>query len=166
MRWWGINMRNLLPTGIAILVLPVGSALAASVKAVRHPAASMVPSGVEYGTASWYGPGFQGRRMATGERFNEGALTAAHRTLPLGTTVRVTNLLNGRSVLVSIMDRGPMIATRLIDLSRAAAIELGFIDRGLTRVKIEIVRLPSAVPYRILPSPSVAYAQLHTVPEH
>ena len=62
--------------------------------------------------------------MATGERFNEDALTAAHRTLPLGTTVRVTNLMNGRSVLVAIMDRGPMIATRLIDLSREAAVEL------------------------------------------
>ena len=158
-----MNLRNLLPTSIAILVLPVGSALSATGKAVRHTAASLARSEVEYGTASWYGPGFQGRRMATGEPFNEDALTAAHRTLPLGTTVRVTNLLNGRSVVVSIMDRGPMIATRLIDLSRAAAMELGFIERGLTRVKIEIVRLPSAASHRTLISPSVTYAQLHAV---
>lgn len=162
MKWSGTDMRKMLPMSIAMLVLPMGSALAASRIAVRHLGAGKERSGVEYGTASWYGPGFQGRRMATGERFNEDALTAAHRTLPLGTTVRVTNLLNGRSVLVAIMDRGPMIATRLIDLSREAAVELGFIERGLTRVKIEIVRLPSAVPHRILPSPSVAYAQLHT----
>ena len=160
MRWWGISMRTLSPINIVILVLPVGSALAASRAAVRHPAASMERERVEYGTASWYGPGFQGRRMATGEPFNEDALTAAHRTLPLGTRVLVTNLLNGRSVLVSIMDRGPMIATRLIDLSRAAAMRLGFADRGLTRVKIEVVSLPSASPHRTLPSPRVTYAQL------
>jgi rare lipoprotein A (peptidoglycan hydrolase) len=161
MRWWGMNVRMLSPMSVVILVLPVGSALAASGGTVRNPAARMAQERVEYGTASWYGPGFQGRRMATGRPFNEDAMTAAHRTLPLGTTVLVTNLLNGRSVIVSIMDRGPMIATRLIDLSRAAAIRLGFVDRGLTRVKVEVVSVPSATPHRALPSPGATEARLH-----
>ncbi|MGH9327191.1 MAG: septal ring lytic transglycosylase RlpA family protein [Terriglobia bacterium] len=80
--------------------------------------------------------------MACGEPFNEHALTAAHRTLPLGTEVRVTNLRNGRSVDVKIKDRGPGIAGRAIDLSRAAARRLGFTHRGLAPVRIRVVSLP------------------------
>jgi rare lipoprotein A len=77
------------------------------------------------GVASWYGPGFHGRRTASGERFNTHALTAAHKTLPFGTCVRVTNKNTGRSVVVRVNDRGPFVAGRVIDLSRAAANAIG-----------------------------------------
>ena len=89
------------------------------------------------GHASWYGPGFGGRRTASGERFNPHALTGAHRTLPLGTNVRVTNLRNGRSVTVRINDRGPFVRGRTIDLSLAAARQIGL--TGIGRVSIERV---------------------------
>ena len=80
--------------------------------------------------------------MACGEPFNKYAMVAAHRTLPLRTTVLVTNLRNGRSVVVRIMDRGPGIADRAIDLSKAAAEQLRFIGQGLAPVKIRVLRLP------------------------
>ena len=86
------------------------------------------------GLASWYGPGFHGRRTANGERFNAHALTAAHKTLPLGTRVRVVNKRNGRSVVVRINDRGPYAHGRVIDLSQAAARAIGV--AGVARVSI------------------------------
>ncbi len=99
---------------------------------------------VEYGVASWYGTTEQGRLMASGERFDENALIAAHRSLPFGTRVTVTNLQNGRSVTVRIADRGPAITSRMIDLSREAAARLGFLSRGLTLVRIRVVSFPPA----------------------
>lgn len=89
------------------------------------------------GIASWYGPGFAGRTTANGEIFDPGEMTAAHRTLELGTRVRVTSLESGRSVEVRINDRGPYIDGREIDLSRAAADHLGMIEAGLGEVLIE-----------------------------
>jgi rare lipoprotein A (peptidoglycan hydrolase) len=89
------------------------------------------------GRASWYGPGFAGRKTASGERFNPEELTGAHRTLPLGTKVRVTNLHNGRSVLVRINDRGPFIRHRDIDLSAGAARALQMLGRGVASVLIQ-----------------------------
>ena len=94
-------------------------------------------SGYQSGVASWYGGKFHGRQTANGERYNQNALTAAHRTLPFGTRVRVTNTANGDSVVVRINDRGPFVGGRVIDLSRAAASSLG-ID-GLGRVKIAVL---------------------------
>jgi len=91
------------------------------------------------GMASWYGPGFEGARTASGERFNPWGLTAAHRTLPFGTMVRVTNLNNGRSVLVRINDRGPFTPGRSIDLSRGAAEVIGMIGSGVASVRMEIL---------------------------
>lgn len=91
-------------------------------------------SGEQAGVASWYGPGFHGRRTANGERFDMNALTAAHRTLPLGTQVRVTNTRNGQSVVVRINDRGPYVGHRVIDLSKASAQAIGV--SGLTKVSI------------------------------
>ena len=82
------------------------------------------------GKASWYGPGFHGRRTASGERFDMNELTAAHRTLPFGTRVRVRNVQNGREVVVRINDRGPQIRHRIIDLSRAAAAAIDLLDVG------------------------------------
>jgi rare lipoprotein A len=86
------------------------------------------------GLASWYGPGFHGRRTANGERFNTHALTAAHRSLQFGTQVRVTNNTNGRSVVVRINDRGPYVGGRVIDLSNAAARAIGV--SGLSKVSL------------------------------
>lgn len=92
------------------------------------------------GMASWYGPGFHGNRSASGERFNQNALTAAHRHLPFGTKVRVTNKRNGRSVIVRINDRGPFTGGRIIDLSAGAARVLGVMQSGVAPVKVEVLR--------------------------
>lgn len=91
------------------------------------------------GTASYYGRRFHGRRTANGERFDMNALTAAHRTLPFGSMVRVTNPANGKSVTVRINDRGPFSRGRVIDVSRAAAEELGLIRRGHGPVELELL---------------------------
>lgn len=89
------------------------------------------------GGASWYGPGFHGKRAASGERFNQNAMTAAHKTLPFGTIVSVVDQRTGRSVSVTINDRGPFHKGRIIDLSKAAATKLGFREAGTTKVCIE-----------------------------
>jgi hypothetical protein len=93
----------------------------------------------QVGLASYYGRRFHGRRTANGERFDMYGLTAAHRVLPLGSVIRVTNVSNGRSVRVRINDRGPYIRGRVIDLSYAAAYRLGMVRSGLARVTIELV---------------------------
>lgn len=95
------------------------------------------PLGV--GKASFYGhkDGHHGRRTASGERYDSNSLTGAHRTLPFGTRVRVTNLRNGRSVVIRINNRGPFIRGRIIDVSYAAARELDFVSRGVAQVRIE-----------------------------
>jgi rare lipoprotein A len=98
---------------------------------------------VEYGLASWYGDHEQGRLMASGVPFNQFAMIAAHRTLPLGTTVKVTNMRNGRSVVVRIMDRGPHVAGRAIDLSKAAAERLRFTHQGLAPVSMRVLSTPT-----------------------
>lgn len=91
----------------------------------------------ESGGASWYGPGFHGRITASGERFNTNDLTAAHKTLPFGTRVQVTNTANGKSVVVRINDRGPFVKGRIIDLSRAAAELLDMLESGTAQVTVE-----------------------------
>ena len=97
-----------------------------------------MPTGVR-GMASWYGGHFHGRTTASGERFNKEDFTAAHRTLPFGTLVRVTNTLNGRSVTVRINDRGPFAKGRIIDLSEAAARKLAMLEKGVVRVRIKVL---------------------------
>lgn len=94
------------------------------------------PDFVQEGEASWYGPGFHGRKTASGERFNTNDMTAAHKTLPFGTVLKVTNLSNDKFVIVTINDRGPFIRGRIIDLSKAAkdAIDMG----GTTQVRLEV----------------------------
>ncbi|MEM8601095.1 MAG: septal ring lytic transglycosylase RlpA family protein [Bacteroidota bacterium] len=91
------------------------------------------------GRASFYGPGFEGNRTANGEIFRMQRLTAAHRTLPFGSRVRVTNLRNGESVVVRINDRGPFVGNRVIDLSRGAAQEIGMIRSGTAPVRLELL---------------------------
>jgi rare lipoprotein A len=98
----------------------------------------------EFGLASFYADKFDGRITASGETFDQRKLTAAHRTLPFGTTVKVTNLENKKTVSVVINDRGPFIKDRVIDLSKAAAEELGFIKAGVTQVKLEVLNLSSS----------------------
>jgi rare lipoprotein A len=98
----------------------------------------------QVGTASWYGPGFHGRKTASGERFDQNKLTAAHRSLPLDTVVKVTNLDNGKAVKVAINDRGPYVGNRVIDLSRAAANKLDMTEDGTARVRIEVAELPGS----------------------
>lgn len=96
---------------------------------------------VQVGVASYYGREFHGQKTASGERFDMYDLTAAHRTLPFGTRLRVTNLTNGRQVIVRVNDRGPFVKGRIIDLSYAAARELGMIGTGTAWVKIKVLSL-------------------------
>ena len=104
-----------------------------------EPTPPPVEGGVQTGEASWYGPGFHGRRTASGERYDQDALTAAHRTLPFGTRVRVTRVATGQHVIVRINDRGPWFDDRVIDLSRAAGTALGLMRPGIAPVRLEIV---------------------------
>ncbi len=98
----------------------------------------------ETGTAAYYSDVFQGRKTACGDRYDKNALTAAHNRYPCGTRIRVTNLENDKSVVVVVNDRGPSTPGRIVDLSRRAARELGFLKQGLARVKIEVVSKPKA----------------------
>ena len=111
-----------------------------------RPASPAVVGHVEEGNASWYGVPFHGRRSSNGEVYDMNRLTAAHRTLPFDTQVRVTNLDNGKSTAVRITDRGPFVENRVIDLSRAAAREIEMIGPGVVPVRLEIVSGPEPVP--------------------
>jgi rare lipoprotein A len=101
------------------------------------------PISVETGMASWYGGPYHNRRGSNGEIYNMHAMTAAHRTLPLGSIVRVTNLKTGRSALVRITDRGPFVEGRILDLSQAAAEKIDLRQAGVGTVRIEVLRTPS-----------------------
>ncbi|UCF70002.1 MAG: septal ring lytic transglycosylase RlpA family protein [candidate division WOR-3 bacterium] len=95
---------------------------------------------VEHGLASYYGAEFHGRKTASGETFDQHDLTCAHRHLPFGTRVKVTNLKNSKSVVVRVNDRGPWVRGRVIDLSYAAAKKIGMVSDGVVKVKVEVVR--------------------------
>jgi len=125
----------------------VAGLIALSAKSEARLSASLSPPRLfvianeeqETGVASWYGEEFQGNTTASGEAYDLNGLTAAHPTLPFGTTVRVTNLNNRKNILLRINDRGPYIGQRLIDVSWAAAKRLGFVHAGITRVRVEVV---------------------------
>ena len=124
--------------------------------AAPRPALLAGESAREYqrGGASWYGPGFHGRRTASGERYDMHAFTAAHRTLPFGTWVRVHSLVNGREVDVRITDRGPFIRSRVIDVSRGAAEALGMLGLGFKEV---VLLVPQSTPDVVdLPLPAAS----------
>ena len=112
--------------------------------ASRTPANTPTTPYVQYGTASWYGEAFHGRRTANGEVFDMFKLSAAHQAAPLGMQALVTNLDTGRSVRVRINDRGPFVGDRILDLSYAAAYQLGMLEAGLAAVKIQF--LPETIP--------------------
>lgn len=103
-----------------------------------YPMATATTGFSESGVASWYGKKFHGRKTASGEKYNQNAMTAAHKTLPFGTRVRVTNLENKKSVSVVVNDRGPFVKGRIIDVSRAAAKKLGMVNSGIARVCIKV----------------------------
>ena len=119
------------------IALAVASLAAFSACATTRPTAGRPAQDVSI--ASYYAKALHGRVTASGERYDMHALTAAHRTLPFGSRVRVTNLDNGRSVVVRINDRGPYVEKRVIDLSYAAARELQFLDDGTARVRLEVL---------------------------
>lgn len=109
-----------------------------------HP--TVVGVGSKYqGIASWYGPNFHGKRTSSGEFYNMYDLTAAHKTLPMNTIVKVTNLKNGRTAIVRINDRGPFVEDRIIDLSYAAAKRLGMIETGTAPVELEVLGFGSTI---------------------
>lgn len=136
---------------VVAYLLPAVTVVAAGCGGGPRP--STAPVGVGWsqeGTASWYGPGFHGRHTASGEVYDMDGMTAAHRTLPFGTWVRVVNRGNGRTARVRITDRGPFRKGRIIDLSRAAARELGMLAAGTARVRVEVVALPPEATCRLV----------------
>lgn len=140
------------PTSDVIVAVPPAAPMASndSLVASTTTAASASPVAKDakekqIGVASWYGDHWQGRVTASGKPFDDRKLTAAHRTLPLNTRVRVTNLETGRSVEVTITDRGPYVDGRMIDLSAAAAKKLGMVKEGLVPVRITTVAVPDPV---------------------
>jgi rare lipoprotein A len=108
--------------------------LVAAVLTGLFSSASAANAASQCGGASWYGPGFHGKKTASGQRFNENAMTAAHKTLPFGTVVKVTDQRTGKSIKVTINDRGPFHKGRVIDLSKAAAAKLGTKASGVGKV--------------------------------
>ncbi len=117
------------------------------------------------GTASWYGSKFHGRKTANGEVYDMYAMTAAHRTLPIPAYARVTNLANQRVIVVRINDRGPFHASRIIDLSYAAALKLGFADHGTAEVEIEVITPTSTRVEAPMPNVSPVVADRLSIPE-
>jgi rare lipoprotein A len=133
---------------LAALAMPSGLAHAERSTTSMVDLADAVERGillVQEGVISWYGAAFQGRPTASGERFDSDDYTMAHPSLPFGTQVKVTNLRNGRSVVVRVNDRGPHVGQRIADLSRAAAAQLGIIKRGVVRARIEVLGEPDRV---------------------
>lgn len=120
-------------------LLFVGITASLSLCAQKRPATSKKPPRIQYGTASYYADKFQGRKTASDDIFDQNKMTCAHNTLPFGTWVRVTNLRNKKSVIVKVTDRLHYKNKRLVDLSRAAATKLGYVKRGLTKVKVEVL---------------------------
>jgi rare lipoprotein A len=124
-------------TAAAEAVPPAGDTLPGKLDGKALSASPDVSTFAQNGRASWYGPRFDGRKTASGERYDMNAMTAAHRTLPMAAYVRVTNVNNGKSVVVKINDRGPFHRGRIIDLSKAAAWALGMQHAGTGAVKLQ-----------------------------
>ena len=135
------------PTGTEKIPAPAPPARQPSAQGAPQPptrSAPFIPGMfIEEGTASWYGIPFNGRRAANGEIFDMNSLVAAHRTLPFGSILRVTNLNNGRDVQVRVIDRGPFVGDRILDLARAAAVALDMIGTGTAPVRIELLSGPN-----------------------
>ncbi|MBN2317882.1 MAG: septal ring lytic transglycosylase RlpA family protein [Acidobacteria bacterium] len=128
------------PKRFRVALLVFGAVIIVGLSACGRKASPKIPSGSLTGKASWYGEKFHNKRTASGEKFNMRKLTAAHRTLPFNTIVRVENLKNGRKVDVRINDRGPFVEGRIIDLSRKAAEKLDMIRDGVVTVRLEVLK--------------------------
>jgi rare lipoprotein A len=135
-------VNGMLPVAMAAVLVLSGCAKKRRVPLATPP----VTGAVEVGVASWYGHPYHGRPSSSGEIYDMEKLTAAHRTLPFGTLVRVRSVDNGRSVEVRINDRGPFVEGRIIDLSRAAARAVQMIGPGIARVRLEVLSLPARIP--------------------
>jgi peptidoglycan lytic transglycosylase len=147
--------RRILSFAGAVLATLLGVAGAQAASPTEHLNPQIIVSHhhwYQLGTASWYGKFFQGRTTASGVPFDENQLTCAHRTLPLGSVLRVTNLENHRSVIVTVNDRGPVPESRVIDLSHAAADALGFSGQGLAPVKVELIGPSSELAQLLMPA--------------
>jgi rare lipoprotein A len=135
---------------LAVLAFPLACAALSSCAKKHHiattPAAPAPVHSSETGLASWYGHPYHGRAAANGEIYDMEKMTAAHRTLPFGTFVRVTNLGNGKSVDVRVIDRGPFVAGRIIDLSHAAAEAIDMIGPGVAQVRVDILSVQVVAP--------------------
>ncbi|ART81603.1 hypothetical protein CBP31_02295 [Oceanisphaera profunda] len=132
-----VNLRKL---GWLLLPLTLTLVLQACGSAPQSPVSGPVVVSAQQGKASYYGTRHHGRKTASGERFNKNALTAAHRTLPFGSLVRVTNLNNHKSIVVRINDRGPYAKGRIIDLSEQAAREINMVRAGVAQVRVELLK--------------------------
>lgn len=128
-----------------VAALALGAGLVAGCAGHRGappPPAPPAPEAAQVGAASWLDDSFAGRRTASGRRFDPTRMVAAHRTLPFGTRIRVTNLENGRHAVLTVVDRGPFRKGRIVDVSPRAARTLGFLHAGIARVRVEVVSLP------------------------
>jgi rare lipoprotein A (peptidoglycan hydrolase) len=125
-----------------LLAMIAASACSHNASRVRAPAPARIGK-TETGLASWYGPGYNGKRTASGEVFDMDQLTAAHKKLPFQTWVEVTNLRTGQKVNVRITDRGPFVHRRIVDLSRGAAREIDLERAGVEKVRLRVIRPPS-----------------------
>ena len=136
-----LSVATVLALAMLALTLPGGYARADKVDGVDLAAAVErgIVTAVQEGLVSWYGAAFHDRPTASGERFDSNDFTMAHPTLPFGTEVKVTNLRNGRSVVVRVNDRGPHVGQRIADLSHAAAAQIGMLRRGVVRARIEVL---------------------------
>lgn len=147
--WWGALKKTVRLAPVLIILVAAGCA-----SAPRYGSREGRPSGssgrspvstpykmTEVGIASYYAEDFHGKLTANGETYDMYGLTAAHRTLPLNTIIRVTNLDNDRSIILRINDRGPFVKGRILDCSYGAAVKLGFMGKGTARVKIEVIEL-------------------------
>lgn len=133
-------MRQVLPrpwAAVLAVAIPLGAALALGGCASTRPAPGAASGDV--GIASYYSAKFHNRPTASGERYSKYGMSAAHRSLPFGTQVRVTHLESGRDVVVTINDRGPFVKGRIIDLSYAAARKLGMVREGVAKVRVEVL---------------------------
>ena len=156
-------MRRCLAHGLAIafLIVGLGAAQGPNISEAKPaPVSSVAKPEVrqqvektkpyQIGTASWYGETFQGKPTASGEKYQMYDMTAAHLKLPMGSYVKVTNLRNGRSVIVRVNDRGPVVPGRIIDLSYGAARAIQMKGRGLQRVRLDVVSAPQSKPANLL----------------
>jgi len=135
---------RLLLTTVPCLLLVFAVAPSLEAPLVARPSQPIKPMKVWWGEASWYGPTFQGRTTASGELYDLTASTAAHQTLPFGSLVRLVNTRNGRSTVVRINDRGPYVDGRELDMSYQAAEKLGIINRGVARLRMELLEVPQS----------------------